>query len=87
MIGFDSMKVVLLMTDQEKFLEEIWGALLSREVDMIRQAYSSLDVGSRKAVLNHLHTMVTDTGWHPEQVLSAQAALDALKEYEANHGH
>ena len=49
------------MTDQEKFLEEIWGALLSREVDTIRQAYSSLDVGSRKAVLNHLHTMVTDT--------------------------
>lgn len=75
------------MTDQEKFLEEIWSALLSREADTIKQAFSILDVASRTVVLNHLRTMVTDSGWHPEQVRSAQAALDALNGYEENHGH
>lgn len=54
--------------------------LLSRQPDEIEQVYASLDPDQRDAVLDHLHKMATESGWQPEQRISAQAALDAIKD-------
>jgi hypothetical protein len=59
-------------------LDRLWENLLSRQPDLIRAAYASLAARDQKAVLAHLHRMVNDTGWQPEQQLSAKAALQAL---------
>ena len=59
-------------------LEEIWDALLSRDVQRIRSVYNSLEMEDQKAVLSHLKSMANDPGWHAEQRISAQAALEAL---------
>lgn len=61
------------------FLEKTWDALLSREPDRIRKSYQSLDPASRQEVLDHLHKMVSEPGWHSEQIKSASAALKALE--------
>lgn len=60
-------------------LESIWNSLLSRDPDQIRKVFSELDPASRKVVLNHLNAMVSEEGWHPEQVSSARIALKALE--------
>jgi hypothetical protein len=61
-------------------LEILWDALLSRRPEQIRLAYSALAQDEKKAVLTHLERMAVEPGWHPEQVLSAKAALTAIKE-------
>ncbi len=60
--------------------EDIWEALLSRETEQIRHAYDGLSAEEQQAVLAHLKRMTSEPGWHPEQVLSAQAALKAITE-------
>ena len=68
-------------------LEEIvWDALLSREPESIRPAYLALDAETRQAVSAHLRVMTSEEGWHPEQVISARAALDAIAEIEEEGG-
>jgi hypothetical protein len=62
-------------------LEILWDQLLSRQVDLIRLAFKSLSPESRQSVLTHLRRMVFEPGWHAEQRISAQAALDALADY------
>jgi hypothetical protein len=60
-----------------------WDNLLSREADKIEAAWRSLPQAYRKDVRDHLVAMVTELDWHPEQVKSAEAALniiDLLKE-------
>lgn len=69
---------VLFMENQDS-LETFWDNLLSRDPALIRAAFSSLDKESQKMVLAHLERMVSEDGWHAEQVKSAQAALDAIK--------
>jgi hypothetical protein len=64
--------------DYEKFLEETWSALLSRDKGEVLRVFRALDVESRKIVVQHLTKMSTQEGWHPEQVRSAQIALSAL---------
>lgn len=59
-------------------LENLWDGLLSREPERICATYETLDLASRAVVLAHLKRMVSESGWHPEQVLSARAALQAL---------
>jgi hypothetical protein len=59
-------------------IEEIWDALLSRLPDRIRDTYQNLDTQSQTAVRKHLYRMVREEGWHPEQRISATAALHAL---------
>lgn len=59
-------------------LEVLWDQLLSRQADTIRLAFSGLTTEARQSTLAHLHRMVTEPGWHTEQRISAQAALDAL---------
>ena len=60
-------------------LEDLWDALLSRQVEHVRAAFYSLDEDRKAAVYDHLQRMVSEPDWHPEQRLSAQAALNALK--------
>ena len=60
-------------------LETLWDGLLSRQPEQVRAAYASLDEMGKEAVLAHLECMASEVGWHPEQRLSAQVALEALK--------
>ena len=72
------------MTDLETFLEKTWGDLLSRDAEKILAAFRSLDTNSREEVLTHLRRMSSEPGWHPEQVISAAAALAMIsKEQES----
>ena len=59
-------------------LERFWDNLLSRDRDLIQAAYSGLEAAEQKSVLAHLRRMASEPDWHPEQRLSALAALDAL---------
>lgn len=61
-------------------LERLWEQLLSKEPEQIRAAFRILDPASQRAVLAHLRRMAAEEGWQPAQRLSAQAALDALKD-------
>jgi Lon protease-like protein len=70
------------LTDHDTFLEKTWSALLSRDRVEVLRAYRALDPQSRQVVLHHLTKMATETGWHPEQALSAQSALEAIKSEE-----
>jgi hypothetical protein len=59
-------------------VELFWESLLSRLPDQIQAAFNSVDKNTQTEVLEHLRQMVTEEGWHPEQVLSAQTALEIL---------
>jgi hypothetical protein len=67
---------------------QLWEDLLSRQPETIKEVYLSLDPADQQVVLSHLHRMVTESGWQPEQRLSAKAALDTLisEEDEDTHG-
>ena len=62
-----------------ELLEELWNNLLSRQSELIREAFYSLDPPSQKTVLAHLKRMVSEAGWQPEQRTSARAALKVLE--------
>lgn len=68
------------MDDTSDALEKLWDGLLSRQDSQIQSAYKELTSEEQDAVLEHLRRMVSEPGWHPEQRLSAQAALRALGE-------
>ncbi len=61
-------------------IEIIWEQILSRDEEQIRQAFRELDEASRREVLAHLRVMIREEGWHSEQRISAQKALDILIE-------
>ncbi len=63
------------MTDP---LQTFWDNLLSRQRERILDTFNSLNEDDRQAVLIHLQRMVDEPDWHPEQRVSALAALDAL---------
>jgi len=58
--------------------EIFWETLLSRQPRLIRAAYKILDAETQAAVIAHLRVMTTEEGWHPEQIKSAQTALDFI---------
>lgn len=62
----------------DEYLERVWSELLSRDPEKIIRIFSSLDFGSQQEVTLHLNKMVTESGWHPEQVTSARIALESL---------
>jgi hypothetical protein len=64
------------MQDNALPLESLWDSLLSRDADLIIQAYSRLDDAEKKFVLEHLECMRTEPGWYPQQ---RQSAMDALR--------
>ncbi|MFN2145355.1 MAG: hypothetical protein ACK2T7_08365 [Anaerolineales bacterium] len=59
---------------------ELWDEILSRDDARIRKAFSSLNQTEKITVRAHLIKMTTEDGWHPEQIHSAQTALDAIKD-------
>ena len=61
-------------------LEDLWDALLSRQPEQVRIAFRSLEPDLQRSVLAHLQRMTSKPGWHTEQRLSAQAALEALQD-------
>jgi len=61
-------------------IEAFWEEILSRQLERIQKAFAPLSPEEKFAVLKHLKGMVSEPGWHPEQVVSASQALDALKE-------
>lgn len=65
-------------------LENLWDHLLSRDPASIRAAYVELGMEEQEAVLSHLQRMASEPGWHPEQQVSALAALKALS---SSYGH
>jgi hypothetical protein len=76
-------EIISLMNEQiSSFLgiEDLWDALLSRQRDQVKLAFNSLDEGRKEAVFAHLQRMASEPDWHLEQRLSAQAALNALKD-------
>lgn len=60
-------------------LESLWDRLLSREPVLIQSAFTALPANEQAAVLQHLRRMAVEDGWHPEQRLSAEAALHAIQ--------
>jgi hypothetical protein len=60
--------------------EQLWDQLLSRQPDQIVAAYLRLAVAEQAYVVRHLERMAAEPGWYPEQRLSAQAALAAIKD-------
>ena len=56
----------------------LWDNLLSRDAVLIEQAYTSLDLDERQAVLTHLNKMAHEEGWLSQQRVSAQTALEVI---------
>ena len=61
-------------------LDLLWDAILSRDPDKIVHAYGKLKPDEKDGILEHLERMTTEEGWHVEQVQSAQAALNAIRQ-------
>jgi len=58
--------------------EIVWSEILSRQPARIKYAFASLKAEEQARVRTHLQKMAGEDGWHPEQVLSAKAALEAI---------
>jgi len=63
-------------------LDVLWDDLLSRQPERIRAAFASLATPEQQSVLAHLQRMVSETGWQPEQRISARAAIQTLDNQE-----
>lgn len=70
------------MTGLDEYLEHLWDRLLSREPEKILQAFGELDKTERGLIQAHLQRMASEPDWHPEQVRSAQAAIDTIKNFK-----
>jgi hypothetical protein len=69
------------MVEEREPLEIFWDSILSRDPELIQSAFTPLDTTSQENVLAHLKRMVSEEGWHPEQIISAKAALNVLKNW------
>lgn len=67
-----------MQTSQPNDLEVLWDQLLSREPEKIQNAFQRMTVQEQRAVLAHLERMINEPDWHPEQRVSAQAAIKAI---------
>jgi hypothetical protein len=65
--------------------EDLWDQLLSRQALQVQAAFASLTSEEQTTVLVHLTRMVEEAGWHPEQRISARAALQALSQDRPAH--
>jgi hypothetical protein len=66
------------MTFSEDELYQFWDELLSRQPQIVKQAFARIPKKEQKAVLAHLKDMAKGEGWQPGQRDSARAALDFL---------
>jgi hypothetical protein len=62
--------------------ENLWEQLLSRQPELVQQAFSGLEPPDRQAVIAHLQRMFEEPGWHPEQRKSAEIALQSLTDID-----
>jgi hypothetical protein len=65
--------------------DQIWDHLLSRQPDLIMKAFQQLNTTDKKNVILHLQRMISESGWHEEQKISAEIALTNLKRINTNH--
>lgn len=72
------------MTENLDPIQLFWDNLLSRNPARIKSAFSTLDEDSKQAVIEHLKKMISESGWHPEQVKSAQIAINILQHNKHN---
>ena len=68
------------MPDFDFDIETLWEGLLSRDPQQIQNTYQTLSSQEQQSVLTHLKRMITEPGWHAEQLASAKAALDVLQD-------
>ncbi len=61
-------------------LETLWATILSRDPQRIYEIWQTLDVEEQGAIYAHLTRMATEEGWTEPQRISAQTALDALRD-------
>jgi len=59
-------------------IEDIWSEILSQQIEKVDAACGLLTADEMKYVLNHLHRMISESGWQPAQIASAQFALNRL---------
>jgi hypothetical protein len=59
--------------------EDIWSAILSRDDQKIIEVINSLSEEEMSYVTTHLHQMISEDGWHPSQIESANHALQVIK--------
>ena len=65
-------------------IDLVWEQILSRDPELIQAMYEELTMDEQMAVLKHLNIMISEEGWHPEQVKSAQVALKTLNKNKVN---
>lgn len=61
--------------------ETLWAGILSRDTRLIRETWEQLNADEQRVVYNHLAKMATESGWTEPQRISAQSALDALRDH------
>lgn len=61
-------------------LDEILQILLSGNAGLIRRVWNNLTDDEAKAVADRLQRVIADDGYTPEQKVSAQNALNAIRE-------
>lgn len=61
-------------------VERLWADILSRDADRVRATWDTLNTEEKLAVHKHLLRMTTEDGWTEPQQISAQAALEALRD-------
>ena len=62
-------------------IEDIWSEILSQQDEKVDAACGLLTADEMKYVINHLHCMISEDGWHPAQIASAQFALNRITQH------
>lgn len=60
-------------------IEIVWDQILSRNAELVRGMFQTLGADEQEAVFEHLRKMITEEGWHAEQVKSAHFALQIIR--------
>jgi hypothetical protein len=70
-------------TDSDE-LSGFWDRLLSRQPDLIENAFQLVSEPEQKALVSHLIRMRDEEGWLPEQRLSATVAIQVIEKLESD---
>ena len=68
-------------TDPDE-LSGFWDRLLSRQPDLIENAFQMVSEPEQKALVTHLIRMRDEEGWFPQQRLSATVAIQVIEKLE-----
>jgi len=61
-----------------KTSKDIWSKILSQKIDVITNVFNAIGKKEKSIVLDHLHRITSENGWHPAQITSALFALQIL---------